>query len=159
MKTTKKEILTTSPSQTKKEGEILGKKVSLQEEAVFISLKGSLGSGKTTFLKGFAKGMGIEEKEVTSPTFLIYKKHKTKSGKNFYHFDAYRVKGKDLIALGFKKIKGEKESIVAVEWSENVEEILPGKRTEIAFFVLSPKERKLIIRDNSGIIPREFGSS
>ena len=67
---------TNGPSQTKKIGEILGQeilKTKLEKTAFVTALEGDLGGGKTTFLQGFAKGLGIEEK-ILSPTFVIVKR-------------------------------------------------------------------------------------
>ncbi len=147
----KKSIVTTSPSETGKIGKMFGRKALSVEGPVFFSLYGNLGSGKTTFLKGFAKGVGVKE-EVTSPTFLIYKKYEAEGGKNFYHFDAYRIEGKDLSSLGFEKIIKRKENIVAIEWSENIEEKIPREAVKISFSFLSEKKRRLIVEGNGGII-------
>ena len=70
------EYFTNGPSQTKKIGEILGQeilKTKLKKTAFVTALEGDLGGGKTTFLQGFAKGLGIEEK-ILSPTFVIVKR-------------------------------------------------------------------------------------
>jgi tRNA threonylcarbamoyladenosine biosynthesis protein TsaE len=149
----KVEIKSKSAAETKKLGKILAKKVLQEEETVFIALKGNLGGGKTTFTKGFAKGMGITE-EINSPTFLIYKKYKGK--KELYHFDAYRIKEKDLDLLNFEEILKERGNVIIVEWSENIEKRIPNKKITISFFFLSPKERMLIVEDNSGIIKDSF---
>src|SRR3989344_8146890 len=92
--------------------EILTKKPGKQ--AVILALKGDLGAGKTTFLQGFAKGLGITE-VVNSPTFVILKKFKitrnkkqetiTKRFENFYHIDCYRLDSpEEILQLDFKEI-------------------------------------------------------
>ena len=68
--------ITNSSSQTKELGEKLAKKISKgkpKKAAFVIGLKGELGGGKTTFLQGFARGLGVKEK-ILSPTFIIMKK-------------------------------------------------------------------------------------
>lgn len=99
-----------------------------------ISLVGDLGAGKTTFAKGFALGLGVEE-TITSPTFTIMNEYQ---GKNMplYHFDMYRLGSKDeAINCGFEeyfdltKLKG----VALVEWAENVEGLLPALHVEIKF--------------------------
>lgn len=146
------EIKSKSPTETKRIGRLLAKKILKNSKRAFVSLRGNLGSGKTTFVKGFAKGMGIGE-EVTSPTFLIYKKYKGE--KELYHFDAYRIKEKDLDILNFKNILKE-ENIVIVEWSENIIKRIPKKRITVSFSFISPKKRRLIVEDNSGIMDGSF---
>jgi len=78
----KTRYLTKSPSQTKKLGEALaGKILSMETKAAFtIGLEGELGGGKTTFLQGFARGLGIREK-ILSPTFTIMRKFEIRTSK------------------------------------------------------------------------------
>ena len=75
-----KRYITTSYKQTQKLGEELAKEVLVlrrtqgkNNSAVVLGLRGSLGGGKTTFLQGFAKGLGVKEK-ILSPTFVIQKR-------------------------------------------------------------------------------------
>ncbi|RUM28654.1 MAG: tRNA (adenosine(37)-N6)-threonylcarbamoyltransferase complex ATPase subunit type 1 TsaE [Aquifex sp.] len=76
-----------------------------------ICLKGNLGAGKTTFVKGLAKAMGIEKGyQVRSPTFTLVNEYPTKKGK-LIHIDLYRVKDFD-----YTEFIG--EGIIAVEWEE-----------------------------------------
>jgi len=86
-------------------------------------LSGELGAGKTTFLKGLAKGLGVVG-AVNSPTFNILKLYKLKGNKRakfFCHIDAYRLNGAtDLLALGIQEILVAKDTVVAVEWAEKV---------------------------------------
>jgi tRNA threonylcarbamoyladenosine biosynthesis protein TsaE len=73
-----------------------------------LALEGELGAGKTTFLQGFAKGLGIKEK-ILSPTFVIMRRYGIRNTKygilNFYHIDCYRIqKPKEILDLGVKEI-------------------------------------------------------
>ena len=71
-----KKYTTTSYKQTQKFGENFAKeilKLQPQKQAIVLALHGNLGGGKTTFLQGFAKGLGIKEK-ILSPTFVIMKR-------------------------------------------------------------------------------------
>jgi tRNA threonylcarbamoyladenosine biosynthesis protein TsaE len=118
-------------------------------------LQGELGGGKTTFLQGFAKGLGIRAK-VLSPTFIILKKFKistsnleprTSNFKYFYHVDCYRIKNKrEILDLGFKEIVSDPKNIVAVEWSNYILSILPPKTTFITFKVVDESKRSIIIK-------------
>ncbi len=147
----RKEYITKSSAETKKIGFALGKKIKEKEKNFFIALQGNLGSGKTTFTKGLARGLGIKE-DIISPTFLIYKRYRVGKGRNFYHVDAFRVKKDDLFSLGFKEIMKERRAIVLVEWSENIKEIIPEEAIIIIFSFINPSERKLIVESNNGII-------
>ena len=92
-----------------------------------MALKGELGVGKTSFVQGLAKGLGIKG-NILSPTFLIIKSYKlqTKNYKLFYHIDCYRLKSaKELLQLGCEEIIENPNNIVAVEWADNVKSIIP----------------------------------
>ncbi len=139
-------IFSKSEKETKKIAEILGKEILKEKEIVILALKGDLGAGKTTFIKGLAKGLGIK-KIVNSPTFMIFKEYKVGSGKKFYHFDWYRIKKKkELNQLGFEEILKAKNNIVAIEWP--ILRYLPQKRTILINFFHLPekKHRKIIIK-------------
>ncbi len=141
-----KKYLTTSPAQTKKLGEKLAEEIlkkRLKKTAFVIGLRGELGGGKTTFLQGFAKGLGIKEK-ILSPTFVIMKKFKASKGE-FYHFDCYRVsKAKELLDLGFKEIISNPENIVVIEWADRIKKIMPEDSVWIKFDFIDEKTRKII---------------
>jgi len=159
----KKEYFTYNPSQTKKLGENLVKKILPPKNKAFIvGLEGDLGGGKTTFLQGFAKGLGIKEK-ILSPTFVILKKFKitkrknkkqktknknakTQKFKNFYHVDCYRItEPKEILNLGFKEIISNPENIVAIEWVERIKKIIPKGTVWIKFKFLDKNTRKIKI--------------
>ena len=120
-----KKYLTTSFKQTQKIGENFAKeilKMQTKTGAVVLGLQGNLGGGKTTFLQGFAKGLGIKEK-ILSPTYVILKRFK-----NFYHIDCYRLKNeKDILELDFKSILSDPKNIVAIEWPEKIKKVLHSR--------------------------------
>jgi len=133
-----------SSAETKKLATLLAKEIlkfpinqnkNKKENAFIIALKGDLGSGKTTFVQGFANGLGIK-KNIVSPTFLIIKNYKLKNKnyKNFYHLDCYRIKKiKELNSLGFKKIITEPENIVLIEWANKIKKSLPKNTLWVCF--------------------------
>lgn len=144
------ELITNNPSQTKRLGEKFTEKIlkeKLKKRAFIIGLVGDLGGGKTTFLQGFGRELGIKGK-ILSPTFLIMRRFKV-SGfkfKNFYHIDCYRVdKPKEILDLGFKEIISNPRNIVAIEWAEKVKKILPKETTWIKFQFGGKNKRKIII--------------
>ncbi|OGZ73873.1 MAG: tRNA (adenosine(37)-N6)-threonylcarbamoyltransferase complex ATPase subunit type 1 TsaE [Candidatus Staskawiczbacteria bacterium RIFCSPLOWO2_01_FULL_38_12b] len=124
------------------------------QSTVILALQGDLGAGKTTFLQGFAKGLGIKE-VVNSPTFVIMKRFKITPRsslrakrsnlmfKNFYHFDLYRLNNpQEILDLGFGEIIKNPENIVAIEWPEKIKEILPKDAILITFDHLEPISAK-----------------
>jgi len=153
-------FLSKSPSETKKIGRDLAKKIKKdgpKNEASILAVGGDLGGGKTTFLQGFAKGLGIEEK-ILSPTFVIMKRfkipclpagRKDPGFKDFYHLDCYRPKdARELLDLGLSEILLYPGNIVAVEWSEKIKKILPENAIWIEFKFIDDKKRKIIIRND-----------
>lgn len=116
--------------------------------ALIFALQGNLGAGKTTFIKGFIRGLGYK-KRITSPTFLIFKRFdvKNKGFKNVYHVDAYRIKrGSELDVLGFKEVLSSSQNIVLVEWADKIKKVLPERTIWIKFdYGKYENERKIII--------------
>ena len=149
------EIITNNSNQTKKLGGFLAKKLKrgTRKRALVLGLKGDLGGGKTTFLQGFAKGLGIKQK-ILSPTFLIMKRFELKNTtikqfSNFYHFDCYRInKSKEILDLGFKTIISNPKNIVAIEWAEKIKKFLPKNTTWINFEFVDKNKREIKISKN-----------
>ena len=105
----------------------------------FIALTGDLGGGKTQFTKGIAKGLGITE-TVVSPTFTIERVY----GK-LHHFDLYRTVEDREIAESIRDLVADRESIIAVEWPENISNILPADYLAIIFRYIEENERELTL--------------
>ena len=152
----KQEYITNSPEQTKKIGKESAKEI-LKEKSSFtkitkdkgafvIALKGELGGGKTCFLQGFAKGLGIKDK-ILSPTFVILKKFKFAKGKKFqyfFHIDCYRIqKPKELLDLSFKEIISNPHNIIVIEWAERIQNIMPKNSVWIKFEFINDRTRKI----------------
>lgn len=145
---------TKSVYQTRKLGKEIARKVSRVKpkmKAVILALRGELGSGKTTFVQGFARGLGIKEK-IFSPTFILIRRHTLQDMryKNFYHIDCYRLKKpKELLGLDFKDIISNPQNIVAVEWAEKVKRTMPRGSIKIKFKFIGKNTRQIEI-----VIPR-----
>ncbi|MBQ3021598.1 MAG: tRNA (adenosine(37)-N6)-threonylcarbamoyltransferase complex ATPase subunit type 1 TsaE [Bacilli bacterium] len=104
---------------------------------MIICLDGELGSGKTIFVKGFAKSLGLEE-NITSPTFNIVKEYQT-GELPLYHMDVYRLENDD-DSIGFNDYFNS-NGISIIEWSELIEDILPEERLDIKFKVIDEDTR------------------
>mgnify|MGYP001602541494 CR=1 FL=1 len=135
------EVITKSPTQTQKLGEKMGRDLAFDRlRPRTLCLYGDLGSGKTTFIQGLAKGFGIK-KRVVSPTFVFMKQY----GSHFYHVDLYRVnKLEEAKSLGLEEIFSDTRAVVAIEWAEKIKKILPKKRIDICFDYVSENQRKII---------------
>ena len=123
--------MTESVSHSPKETVALAKKLgAVLRGGEVIAYFGGLGMGKTTFTSGLALGMGINA-EVSSPTFSLV--HDYGGNPPFYHFDMYRINGfDDLYSTGFFDYL-DSGAVLAVEWSENIENILPENTLKIEF--------------------------
>ncbi len=104
---------------------------------MIICLDGELGSGKTVFVKGFAKSLGIEE-NITSPTFNIVKEYNV-GEMPLYHMDVYRLEEGDE-SIGFQDYFNG-GGITIIEWSELIEDSLPDERLDIKFKVIDEDTR------------------
>jgi tRNA threonylcarbamoyladenosine biosynthesis protein TsaE len=125
------------------------KEIENRKSAVVLGLSGNLGGGKTTFLQGFARGLGIKEK-ILSPTFVIMKRFHVGAllgslkFHDFYHIDCYRLKTeKDILELDFKKIISNPKNIVAVEWSERIKKALPDNSIVLSFRFIDKNKREI----------------
>ena len=148
------ETISKSSSQTKKLGKILAQEIlgTLSQKAIVIGLVGDLGGGKTTFLQGFAKGLGVRER-ILSPTFIIMKKFEIPTSNthhsisNFYHIDCYRIeKLKEVLDLGFKKIISDPKDIIVIEWADRIAKILPPRTLILHFEFVDQKTRRITIQ-------------
>lgn len=130
-----KSFITENSRQTQKLGALLAKEL---RGGKVICLAGELGSGKTTFTQGLLKGLGVGG-PYTSPTFVIMKKYKN----NIYHFDAYRVKAKDILNLGWAELLAEPKNIIIVEWADRIKKIIPKKAVWARFEWLDKNKRRI----------------
>lgn len=118
-------------------------------KATTICLFGDLGTGKTTFVRAFAKHSGIRKK-ITSPTFVIMKRYVfPKKGiffKNLFHIDAYRLKNEqEVFLLGWKEILSNPDNLVFIEWPENVKKAISQKHHKIRISHTKEGHRKFKI--------------
>ena len=121
-------------------GERLGKAV---PGGTVIALRGGLGAGKTTFAKGLARGLGVED-EVTSPTYTIVSEYEGRL--RLHHIDAYRLRDEDeFLALGPDEYF-DSNGLVLIEWADRVEGCLPRERIEVHVEVTGPQSRRFEVR-------------
>ncbi len=130
-------IITKNSKETKKLGAMLTREL---RGGKIICLEGELGSGKTTFTQGLLKGLKVKG-PYTSPTFVIMKKYKN----NIYHFDAYRVKDKDILNLGWEEIISNPENIIIIEWADRIKKIIPKGCLWIKFEWVGEHKRKMTL--------------
>jgi tRNA threonylcarbamoyladenosine biosynthesis protein TsaE len=135
--------ITNSSEETKKLARNFAKKLKGGE---IIALFGDLGSGKTTFVQGLAKGLGVKER-ITSPTFVILNLHKAKKGLQLAHFDLYRLNNEaELEGIGATDYLGKKNIISVIEWPEKAKKLLPKNTIWITFEHIDENKRKITFK-------------
>ena len=140
-----KEFITKSSSQTKNFGEHIGSNLKGGE---VIALVGDLGTGKTTFMQGLSRGLGIHDR-ILSPTFILMRGYMGKNKINLYHLDLYRLESpadKDLKALGIEEFWTRPENVVVVEWADRAPTSFPKGTTWIYFVDLGEDKRKITVK-------------
>ena len=132
-----------SVKETKTFAEELSKKI---KQGQVVALIGDLGSGKTTFSQGFAKGLGIDQ-HVGSPTFKLVSEYNG-SYLDLYHVDCYRLNNfEEFLNLGGENLLLPNKGITLIEWADIIQELLPQETIEINFSRVkdNPNKRLLCI--------------
>ncbi|MEM9799857.1 MAG: tRNA (adenosine(37)-N6)-threonylcarbamoyltransferase complex ATPase subunit type 1 TsaE [Planctomycetota bacterium] len=131
-------IVTSDPDATEAFAEALGRAL---EAGSVVTLDGDLGSGKTTFVRGLARGLGLE-RGVASPTYTLMQAHE--GGRlPLYHFDAWMEgREKALLADGADEFLG-RDGVAVVEWADQVADWLPAPRLSVRLAHRSPEERAI----------------
>ena len=133
------EFISHNESETEALGARLAKKL---PGGAVVAMYGDLGAGKTAFVRGMARGMGLDCR-VSSPTFTIVNEYL--GPRELIHFDMYRLSGADeLFDIGWEDYLS-RGSVCAVEWSENVEDAFYGDEIIVRFEKTSPTARRIII--------------
>ncbi|MGD0569095.1 MAG: tRNA (adenosine(37)-N6)-threonylcarbamoyltransferase complex ATPase subunit type 1 TsaE [Candidatus Sulfotelmatobacter sp.] len=125
-----REITTHSPEETIAFGRTL---VELLTPPKLVLLRGDLGAGKTTLVKGIAAGFeAAEEEDVTSPTFTLVHEYRGPRA-NLYHIDLYRIDTqRELETLGLEDLRAEPNSVLLIEWGEKFPRLLRERDVEIS---------------------------
>ena len=137
------QYITTSEEETRNLGKELSSK--LKEKGGTVALVGELGAGKTTFVQGFAQGLGIKDK-ILSPTFVLVRQHRIPDTSSIlFHIDLYRLENeKDLSSLGMNEFWSKIGNIVLIEWAEKAKK-LPANTINIRFENLGDSKRQIIV--------------
>ncbi len=133
-------IKTQTPLETEELGRRIGEK--LRKGAV-VSLRGSLGAGKTVISKGIARALSIGE-AIVSPTFTLVQEYEGRE--KLYHLDIYRLSGED----EFESMGGEEflypDGITLIEWSEKIDSMLPDGTVFISITINDDLSRSIEIK-------------
>ncbi len=132
-------------SNSEKETELIGQRFAENlPGGTVVAMYGDLGAGKTAFVRGMAKGMGLDCR-VSSPTFTIVNEYLGK--RELIHFDMYRLSDADeLFDIGWEDYLN-RGAVCAVEWSENVQDAFFGDETVVRIEKLGDTGRKITIEE------------
>lgn len=124
----------------------LGRRIGTNlNEGDVLALLGELGSGKTCFTEGLARGLGVDESyPITSPTFTLINEYPARFA--LYHFDAYRLADfSDLENLGYGEyISG--NGVVVIEWAQKIMQDIPAYAFLVHFEYIDENKRKIVIK-------------
>lgn len=133
----------------------LGGAEGIRGTSTIIALQGNLGAGKTVFVKGVAKVLGVEE-TVTSPTFVIEKIYSLKEGapwKRLIHIDAYRLESEEeLNSIDWNNIATDPNNLIVMEWPEQVGRGMPERAVWIEFEVVDEDTRNIHVPKHVSIV-------
>jgi tRNA threonylcarbamoyladenosine biosynthesis protein TsaE len=135
------QIITGSANETFVFARRIGEKL---REGDILALSGELGSGKTCFTAGLARGLGVSENyQITSPTFTLINEYPAKC--KLYHFDVYRLNDySDMEDLGYDEYFAG-HGVVVIEWAEKIAQIIPEAAIFIKFEYIDENKRKITI--------------
>ncbi|OQA54591.1 MAG: tRNA threonylcarbamoyladenosine biosynthesis protein TsaE [Candidatus Omnitrophica bacterium ADurb.Bin277] len=142
MKKTRQEIITNSADETI----AFAKKIARNlKPGTVLCLEGDLGSGKTTFIKGIAEGLGLKHPEqVKSPTFVLM--HVYKARIPLYHFDCYRLdETSEFENIGIDEFMADPHAICCVEWAEKAAGLVPLTARRIRLKIVGGSSRLIQI--------------
>ncbi len=118
--------------------------------AVFVSLEGPLGSGKTVLVRGVCEGLGVRG-PITSPTYTLQNEYQGTDGRRVIHMDCFRLEGaSDFEALGLEDRLGD-DAVVLIEWGEKVLDALPPETLRIRLEAPDEMERRIHVHIPDGV--------
>jgi len=134
------EALTRSPEDTQQLGRQLAQRLRAGD---VLALTGEIGSGKTTFVRGLAEGLGVPLSSVASPSFVLVRVYRGRIP--LYHADLFRLEGlPEAVNVGLEEYY-DRQGITVIEWANRVPGVLPEEYLEIRFEVVDPKTRRLLL--------------
>ncbi len=125
-----------------------------------LELVGDVGTGKTTFVKGLARGLAITD-VVQSPTFTINRVYEARNGITLFHYDFYRLSEPGIMREELNESLDEPKGIIALEWDETVHDLLPKERTiriELTYASETERHLHLVVPDKLAYLAEVLGA-
>lgn len=113
-------------------------------------LVGDVGAGKTTFVKGLAKGLAIDD-DVQSPSFTISRVYDARDGIQLAHYDFYRLNDAGIMANELAEMTSDPKTVTVIEWADIVEGVLPENHFTISFESPTETTRNITLPDTLGV--------
>lgn len=113
-------------------------------------LIGDVGAGKTTFVKGLAVGLEIDD-DVQSPSFTINRRYDGRDGLTLSHYDFYRLNDAGIMSMEISESLNDPKIITVVEWGESVQDVLPADQIIVRIDYLPDEGRDVELQ-----IPESF---
>lgn len=126
-------------AETKAFAETIGR--NLKGGEVF-ELIGDVGAGKTTFTKGLALGLGIDD-DVQSPSFTISRVYDARDGLQLVHYDFYRLEDPGIMADELREMVTDPTTVTVIEWADIVDGVLPEHRITLKFTAPTETTRRI----------------
>ena len=127
---------------------VIGKAIARSvKKGDIICLFGNLGSGKTVLTKGIAEGLGVNKRNIVSPSFVLLREY-LKASIPLFHFDLYRLKSpKDILNIGYEEyLFG--DGLTVIEWADRLKSLKPEEFLSINLSVKSSSKRQLVFKAN-----------
>jgi tRNA threonylcarbamoyladenosine biosynthesis protein TsaE len=113
-----------------------------------IELVGDIGAGKTTFTRGIAEGLGVEN-VISSPSFVVMNSYSARDGLTLNHYDFYRLDDPGIMKSEIAESLNNPKNITVIEWGDSVQGVLPDNREIIKINYLPNSEGREVIYDSS----------
>jgi len=111
-------------SRSEAETERVGEELAAAAADAVVLLEGDLGTGKTVLVRGLARALGVDAREIQSPTYTLIHEHEGTAGR-LVHVDLYRLEGEEIAALGLDEML-DGPGVKAIEWAERLPGGVPG---------------------------------
>ncbi|MEW6378315.1 MAG: tRNA (adenosine(37)-N6)-threonylcarbamoyltransferase complex ATPase subunit type 1 TsaE [bacterium] len=136
-------IFTLSPQETHDLGKVLGELLGeSSSRGQLVALSGNLGAGKTCLVQGILRGLKVQDRYLTSPTFTLINEYG--GTVPVYHFDVYRLASpQELEELGYEEYFFG-QGVTLVEWAEKIEDLLPEDHLTVVLEYLGTDSRRLL---------------